>query len=72
MTFEQSFLFGLIGVLFALLIWGRARCFLRGAVEIVARYVVSPERGLPAHIGIMSLVGAGLSAVIKILRRWPS
>jgi len=36
-----------------------------GAVEIVARYVVSPDRGLPAHIGIMSLVGAGLSAVIN-------
>ena len=109
MTFEQSFLFGLIGVLFALLIWGRVRYDLvafgalivaviagvvpadeafmgfgnpavviialvlvisrallsAGAVEIVARYVVSSDRSLPLHIGIMSLIGAGLSAVIN-------
>jgi di/tricarboxylate transporter len=109
MTYEQTFLFALIGVVFAMLIWGRLRYDLvafgalivsviagvvhaedafmgfgnpavviialvlivsrallsAGAVELIARHVVSAERGLPAHIGIMSLVGAGLSAVIN-------
>lgn len=109
MTFEQTFLFGLIAVVFGLLIWGRVRFDLvafgalivsviagvvpadeafmgfgnpavviialvlivsrallsSGSVEFIARYVVSADRSLPAHIGIMSLVGAGLSAVIN-------
>ena len=109
MTFEQTFLFVLIAVVFGLLIWGRVRFDLvafgalivtviagiipadeafvgfgnpavviialvlivsrallsSGSVEFIARYVVSADRGLPAHIGIMSLVGAGLSAVIN-------
>lgn len=109
MTFEQGFLFALIAVVFALLIWGRVRFDLvafgalivavlagvvpadqafagfgnpavviialvlivsrallsSGSVEFIARYVVSADRSLPAHIGIMSLVGAGLSAVIN-------
>jgi di/tricarboxylate transporter len=109
MSFEQAFLFGLIGAVFALLIWGRVRYDLvafgalivavvvgvvpadeafmgfgnpavviialvlvvsrallsAGAVEVIARHVVSPDRSLPTHIGIMSLVGAGLSAVIN-------
>ncbi len=109
MTYEQSFLFALIGVVFALLIWGRirydlvafgaliaavvagvvpaqaafagfgndavviialvlivSRCLLgSGAIELLAPLVVSPTRPLPVHIGIMSGVGAALSAVIN-------
>lgn len=36
-----------------------------GAVERIARLVVSPDRPMPVHIGIMSVVGAALSAVIN-------
>jgi len=36
-----------------------------GAVERIARLVVSPDRALPAHIGVMAVVGAALSAVIN-------
>lgn len=36
-----------------------------GAVELLAGYVVSAERPLPAHIGVMALAGAALSAVIN-------
>jgi di/tricarboxylate transporter len=36
-----------------------------GVVEMIARYVVSASRSLPAHIGIMSVIGGALSAVIN-------
>jgi di/tricarboxylate transporter len=36
-----------------------------GAVELIAQFVVSPDRKLPAHIGVMSVVGAALSAIIN-------
>tara|TARA_Y100000815_G_scaffold11328_2_gene10166 strand:- start:2211 stop:3986 length:1776 start_codon:yes stop_codon:yes gene_type:complete len=36
-----------------------------GAVERIARLVVAPDRALPAHIGVMAVVGAALSAVIN-------
>src|SRR5690606_33651657 len=36
-----------------------------GAVEFIAQYVVNAQRSLPVHIGIMSVVGAALSAVIN-------
>jgi len=36
-----------------------------GAVEIISGVVLSPNRSLPLHIGIMSVVGAGLSAIIN-------
>lgn len=36
-----------------------------GSVELIARFVMKPDRSLPAHISVMSLVGAGLSAVIN-------
>lgn len=36
-----------------------------GAVELIARLVSDPGRGLAGHIGIMALVGAALSAVIN-------
>ncbi len=109
MTYDQIFLFVLLGVFFAFLVWGRVRYDLvafaaliiavaggvvpaedafvgfgheaviiialvlivsramlnAGAVELVAQYVVSAERPLPVHIGIMSLVGAALSAIIN-------
>lgn len=109
MTGEQIFLFALMGVLMALLIWGRirydllafgalviavlggavpagrafagfgndavvivalvlvvSRALLRaGAVELIAPLVVRADRGVPAHIAIMSTVGAMLSAVIN-------
>lgn len=109
MTYEQGFLFGLLGVLFAVLVWGRVRYDLvsfsaliiavfagvvpvddafsgfgnqavvivalvlivsralqsAGAVELIARYVVKPDRSLPMHIGIMSGVGAIMSAFMN-------
>jgi len=108
-TYEQIFLFTLLGVVFAFLVWGRVRYDLvafaalmiaviggvvpveqafegfgheaviiialvlivsramsnAGAVELVARFVLSAGRPLSAHIGIMSVVGAALSAVIN-------
>jgi di/tricarboxylate transporter len=36
-----------------------------GAVELIARFVVKPDRPLPVHISIMSVAGAALSAVIN-------
>jgi di/tricarboxylate transporter len=36
-----------------------------GAVELVAKYVIDSTRSLPVHIGIMSVAGAALSAVIN-------
>ncbi len=36
-----------------------------GAVEMIAGLVLSSNRSLPLHIGIMSVVGAALSAVIN-------
>ncbi|UUP18417.1 SLC13 family permease [Nitratireductor thuwali] len=109
MTYEQIYLFTLLGFVFAFLVWGRIRYDLvalvalvvavaggviepehafvgfgheaviiialvlivsrammnAGAVELVARFVLSAGRRLSAHIGIMSVVGAGLSAVIN-------
>ena len=109
MTYEQIFLFSLLGLVFAFLVWGRIRYDLvafaaliiatiggvvpveeafigfgheaviiialvliisramvnAGAVELVARLVISAGRPLSTHIGIMSLVGAALSAIIN-------
>lgn len=109
MTYDQIFLFCLLGLVFILLVWGRIRYDLvafaalviaviggvvpaehafagfgheaviiialvlvvsramvnSGAVELVARFVVSAGRPLSAHIGVMSVVGAALSAVIN-------
>ncbi|CAN0653911.1 SLC13 family permease [Nitratireductor aquimarinus] len=109
MTFEQIFLFSLLGVVFAFLVWGRIRYDLvafaaliiavaagvvdahdafigfgheavviialvlivsrammnAGAVELIARFVLSSGRSLSTHIGFMSVIGAGLSAVIN-------
>lgn len=36
-----------------------------GAVELIARLVTHPNRNLPAHIGIMAVIGAALSAIIN-------
>jgi di/tricarboxylate transporter len=36
-----------------------------GAVELIAGLVLSSNRSLPLHIGIMSMIGAALSAVIN-------
>ena len=36
-----------------------------GAIELLARYVVSGTRGLQAHIGIMSGIAAALSAMMN-------
>ena len=36
-----------------------------GAVEFIARFVTSPDRALPTHIGIMAVAGAVLSAIIN-------
>lgn len=109
MTTEQAVLFGLFGIVFALLIWGKIRYDLvafaalivatilglvpsdgvfsgfghpaviiialvlvvsrglmnSGAVELAAGRLLSASRGMSAHIGIMSVVGAGLSAIIN-------
>ena len=109
MTTEQTFLFALFGVVFALLIWGRIRYDMvafgalvvavvgglispdeafsgfghpavviialvlivsrgllnSGAVEMIASLVLAANRPLPLHIGIMSIVGAMLSAIIN-------
>lgn len=109
MTGDQIFLFGLLGAVFAMLVWGRVRYDLvafsaliiavaggvvdphdafegfgheavviialvlivsramlnSGAVELIAQFVVSPDRSLPVHISVMSVVGAALSAVIN-------
>ncbi|KFB11122.1 SLC13 family permease [Nitratireductor basaltis] len=109
MTYEQIFLFTLLGFVFAFLVWGRIRYDLvafaalviaviggvipaehafegfgheaviiialvlivsrammnAGAVELVARFVISAGRSLSTHIGIMSVVGAAMSAIIN-------
>lgn len=109
LTNDQMFLFGLFGVLFAMLVWGRVRYDLvaftalmiavfaglvapdaafagfghpavviialvlivsrglvnSGAVELIARYVVQPDRSVPVHISIMAAAGAALSAIIN-------
>ena len=109
MTYEQTFLFSLLGVVFGFLVWGRVRYDLvafsaliiaviagvvpanqafegfgqeaviiialvlivsraltnAGAVELVARLVISADRSLSTHIGIMAVVGAALSAIIN-------
>ncbi len=36
-----------------------------GAVEVISSVVLSANRPLPLHIGVMSVVGAGLSAIIN-------
>ena len=36
-----------------------------GAVELIARFVVAPDRPLPVHISIMAVAGAALSAIIN-------
>jgi di/tricarboxylate transporter len=36
-----------------------------GAIEVLARHLVVASRGLPSHIGIMSAIAAGLSAVMN-------
>ncbi|WP_428523697.1 SLC13 family permease [Roseibium sp.] len=36
-----------------------------GAVELVAKYLFSVSRSLSGHIGIMAIVGAGLSGIIN-------
>ena len=109
MTYEQMFIFALLGVLLAMLVWGRVRYDLvafgaliiaviggavpaeeafegfgheavviiglvliasrammnSGAVEFIAGFVVSADRRLPSHIGLMAVVGAALSAIIN-------
>lgn len=109
MTSDQFYLFSLLGVVFALLIWGRIRYDLvafgalvmavvsglvtpeqafsgfghpavvivalvlivsrgllnAGAVEMISGIVLSSSRPLPMHIGVMSIIGAALSAVIN-------
>jgi di/tricarboxylate transporter len=109
MTFDQIFLFALLGAIFVMLIWDRVRYDLvafaglvvavfagvvpvedafsgfgnqavvivalvlivsralqsAGAVELIARYIVSSDRSLPMHIGIMAGVGAALSSVMN-------
>ncbi|MGJ8572946.1 MAG: SLC13 family permease [Hoeflea sp.] len=109
MTTDQILLFGILLVLFGMLVWGRIRYDLvafvallvtvmagliepdeafhgfghpavviialvlivsrglmnSGAVEFIARFVTSPDRALPVHIGIMAVVGAVLSAIIN-------
>jgi len=109
MTYDQIFLFALLGIVFGMLIWGRVRYDLvafaalvvaviggvvpaerafegfgheavviialvlivsramtnAGAVELVARFVLSTTRALPTHIGVISVIGAALSAVIN-------
>ena len=109
MVLDQILLFGLLVVVFGLLIWGRIRYDLiafaalivavvmgvvpeenafdgfghhatviialvlivsrglsnSGAIELVAKYVVSAGRSIFAHISVMSGVAAGLSAVMN-------
>jgi di/tricarboxylate transporter len=109
LTYDQIFIFALLGAVLAMLVWGRIRYDLvafaaliiavlggavsaeeafegfgheatiivalvlvlsraminSGAVEFIAQYVVSATRPLSAHIGIMAVVGAALSAVIN-------
>ncbi|MEO1746890.1 MAG: SLC13 family permease, partial [Pseudomonadota bacterium] len=36
-----------------------------GAIELIARYTVKSDRPVPVHIGFISVIGAGLSAIIN-------
>ena len=36
-----------------------------GAVELIAQFVIKPDRNLSSHISIMAIVGAALSAIIN-------
>ncbi|TWH00595.1 di/tricarboxylate transporter [Mesorhizobium sp. J18] len=109
MTADQIFIFGLLGAVLALLVWGKIRYDLvafgalvvavlggavpaekafegfghdatiivalvlivsraminAGAVELIANYAISTTRPLPVHIGLMSITGAALSAIIN-------
>lgn len=109
MTTDQMLLFGILIVLFGMLVWGRFRYDLvafvallatvilglidagqafegfghpavviialvlivsrglmnSGAVELIARFVIRPDRSMSSHIGIMAVAGAALSAVIN-------
>ncbi|HEU4986206.1 MAG TPA: SLC13 family permease [Rhizobiaceae bacterium] len=109
MTSDQIFIFGLLGAVLALLVWGKIRYDLvafgalivavlggavpaekafegfghdatiivalvlivsraminAGAVELIANYAISSARSLPVHIGLMSVTGAALSAIIN-------
>ncbi len=109
MISDQSILFGLLGVVFGLLVWGKIRYDLvafgalivaivigvvpqqeafagfghhatviialvlivsrglsnSGAIELIARHVISGGRSLFMHIGVMSGVAAVLSAVMN-------
>lgn len=109
MTYEQIFIFALLGSVFGMLVWGKIRYDLvafgaliigvlggaisageafagfghettliiafvliisraminAGVVEMIARYVVSASRSLSAHIGVMAVIGAALSAIIN-------
>jgi di/tricarboxylate transporter len=52
-------------VIVALVLVASAALSHSGAVEILARRLVKPERGLGAHLGILSAIAAGLSSVIN-------
>ena len=52
-------------VIIALVLLVSRGLFNSGAIELIARHAVKPERPLPNHIGLMSLIGAALSAVIN-------
>ncbi len=109
MTDDQIFLFAMLGVVFALLIWGRIRYDLvafgalivgvvvgvipkdqafdgfghpaviiialvlivsrglvsSGAIEVIARFIISASRSISTHVGLMAGVGAALSAVMN-------
>ena len=109
MPIDLILLFGILFILFGMLIWGRFRYDLvafvallvtvmvgiiepgnafegfghpavviialvlvvsrglmnSGAVELIAQFVIKPDRNLPSHIGIMAVVGAALSAIIN-------
>ncbi len=109
MTFDQIFLFALLGAIFVMLVWDKVRYDLvafaglvvavfagvvpvedafsgfgnqavvivalvlivsralqsAGAVELIARCIVSSDRSLPMHIGVMAGVGAALSSVMN-------
>lgn len=106
---DQTILFSLLGIVFALLIWGRVRYDVvafgalivaivsgvipqdqafygfghpatiiialvlivsrglsnSGAVEIIAKVLIKKEHSLTTHIGFMSVLAAGLSAVMN-------
>ena len=109
MPSDLTLLFGILLVLFGMLVWGRFRYDLiafvallitvllgiiepskafegfghpavviialvlvvsrglmnSGAVELIAQYVIKPDRNLSGHISIMAIVGAALSAIIN-------